>query len=78
VEVRNLFLESNDIDLRSSIGNLLLAIVNCNIKKYQLTLARQKDVDTQIVDFLDIMFSLLPTIVSKNWINFTQYFEFWK
>ena len=24
------------------------------------------------------MFSLIPNIVSKNWIKFTQYFEFWK
>lgn len=24
------------------------------------------------------MFSLIPTKVSKNWIKFTQYFDFWK
>jgi ubiquitin carboxyl-terminal hydrolase 34 len=55
-----------------------LAIVNSNIEKYQLALTREGDIDTQIVDFLDAMFSLIPTTVSKNWIKFTQYFEFWK
>lgn len=76
--VRNLLLESNDADLRSSICNLLLTIVNSTIEKYKLPLSRSNEIDIQVVDFLDGMFAMIPTTVSKNWIKFTQYFEFWK
>ena len=76
--VRNLLLESNDAELRSSICSLLLTIVNSTIDKCQLTLTNSNPTDSQIVEFLDAMFSMIPTLVSKNWIKFTQYFEFWK
>lgn len=33
--------------------------------------------DKKIVNFLDNLFSLLPTKVSKAWTKFGQYFEFW-
>lgn len=33
--------------------------------------------DKKIVNFLDKLFSLLPTAVSKAWTKFGQYFEFW-
>lgn len=73
-----MLLESNDAELRSSICSLLLTIVNSNIEKHQLPLTRSNDIDTQLVEFLDALFALIPTTVSKNWIKFTQYFEFWK
>lgn len=69
-----MLLESNDAELRSSICSLLLTIVNSNIEKHQLPLTRSNDIDTQLVEFLDALFALIPTTVSKNWIKFTQYF----
>lgn len=44
------------------------------IEKNILTLTGQNELDNKIVAFLDQLFSLLPTSVSKAWTKFGQYF----
>ena len=65
--------------MRTNIANFLACSFSYYIEDKNLTLDHE-DLDENnqmILKFLDNLFSLIPTTVSKCWTKFNQYFEFW-
>ena len=59
------------------MANFLAKALSDVIEKKELKLEGEEEDDRAIVKFLDHLFDLLPTTVSKCWTKFSQYFEFW-
>ena len=39
---------------------------------------KKAGIEEMIINFLNVMISIMPNEVAKNWTKFQQYFEFWK
>ena len=72
-------IENSENEVRTNIANFLATSFSFYIEHRNLTLDEEDlDEDNQmILKFLDHLFSLIPTTVSKCWTKFNQYFEFW-
>jgi hypothetical protein len=55
----------------------LASALTALIKKFDFKLTGKDQLELKIIEFLDKLFSLLPTAVSKAWTKFNNYFEFW-
>jgi hypothetical protein len=76
--IQNQLLENSDQEMRACIALLLAGCVGGIVKAEGLKLTAEGDLDQKVVEFLDKMFAELPNNVAKNWLKFSQYFEFWK
>jgi maltooligosyltrehalose synthase len=56
------------------MANFLAKALSDVIEKKELKLEGEEEDDRAIVKFLDHLFDLLPTTVSKCWTKFSQYF----
>jgi hypothetical protein len=74
-----LLIENSEIDVRTNIANFLSTAFGYYLADQELSLLPEDDrpENQLIVGFLDNLFSLIPTTVSKCWTKFNQYFEFW-
>lgn len=74
-----LLIENSEIDVRTNIANFLANSFSYYIEDKQLTLLEDDlNEDNQLIlRFLNNLFSLIPTTVSRCWTKFNQYFEFW-
>lgn len=68
-----------ELDIRTNIAYFLSNSFHYYIEEKELTLfvEDQSPENLLVVGFLDNLFSLIPTTVSKCWTKFNQYFEFW-
>jgi len=74
-----LLIENSELEVRTNIANFLANCFCYFMEDKKLTLDHEDlDENNQIIlKFLDNLFSLIPTTVSKCWTKFNQYFEFW-
>jgi hypothetical protein len=70
-------IENPDGEVRTSIAEFIASALTGLIKKYDYKLNGKDELELKIIGFLDILFSLLPSTVSKAWTKFNNYFEFW-
>lgn len=65
--------------MRTNIAAFLASAFGYYLEDQDLTLLPEDDrpENQLILSFLDNLFSLIPTTVSKCWTKFNQYFEFW-
>lgn len=75
----SLLIENSELQVRTNIANFLASSFSYLIEDKNLTLDEQDmNEDNQMVlAFLNNLFSLIGTTVSKCWTKFNQYFEFW-
>lgn len=61
------------------MAGFLSKIIADIVEGENLTLTEESTAEENVVilNFLDHLFSLLPTTVSKCWTKFNEYFEFW-
>lgn len=76
-QVVTFLIENPDGEVRTSIAEFLASALTALIKKYDFKLTGKDPLELKIIAFLDNLFSLLPTTVSKAWTKFNNYFEFW-
>lgn len=57
------------------MANFLAKVIADTIETKKINITDNND--DPIFKFLDKLFSLLPSTVSKCWTKFGQYFEFW-
>jgi hypothetical protein len=71
-----LLIENSELEVRTNIANFLANSFSYYIEDKHLTLDEEDlDSDNQLIlKFLDHLFSLIPTTVSKCWTKFNQYF----
>ena len=71
-----LLIESSDADTRSNMAGFLSKIIADIVESENLTLTEESTVEENVVilKFLDHLFDLLPTTVSKCWTKFNEYF----
>ena len=72
-----LLIEDSDAGVRTSMASFLSKAISEVIEKEGLDLQSDTEANRRILKFLDHLFELIPTTVSKCWEKFTQYFEFW-
>lgn len=74
-----LLIENSELDVRTNIANFLATSFGYYLADQELTLLPEDpNPDNQLIlAFLDNLFALIPTTVSKCWTKFNQYFEFW-
>ena len=70
-------IENPDGEVRTAVVEFLASALTALIKKYGFELTGKDPLELKIIAFLDNLFSLLPTTVSKAWTKFNNYFEFW-
>jgi len=68
----NLLIETSDTDIRSAMTNFLSRVVADTVQTNNINI--HNNPDHAIFKFLDKLFGLLPSTVSKCWIKFGQYF----
>lgn len=80
--IQNQLLENSDQEMRSCIALLLAGCIGGIVKVCGLELngsgEEKNEVDREVTECLDKMFAQLPNNVAKNWLKFSQYFEFWR
>ena len=79
VNLVSLLIENSEVEVRTNVAYFLANSFHYFIQDRELTLLPEDhSEDNQLVlSFLDNLFSLIPTTVSKCWTKFNQYFEFW-
>ena len=72
----SLLIESSDSEIRMHMAGFLSKIIADIVESENLTLTEESTVEENVVilRFLDHLFELLPTTVSKCWTKFNEYF----
>lgn len=68
----SLLIESSDADIRTSMANFLSKAIADTVEAKNITIEANRD--DPIFKFLDSLFLLLPSTVSRCWTKFGQYF----
>jgi hypothetical protein len=76
-QIVTFLIENPDGEVRTAVVEFLASALPALIKKYGFELTGKDPLELKIIAFLDNLFSLLPTTVSKAWTKFNNYFEFW-